>query len=165
MGGGWMPNKQIVTIEEVFEAKRVLARTLRDFREFPCESTLTLLIIRLFEAIQLVCSYEEKRCANYKSVKNKIFSKVPTAFTNMRNSLVHEMKNINDFNKFVSDNLEDYGKKAFNCVYELCFDRKYDLYSEVMEFLKKFEMSDINGEDKGLVNSSSHFKSKELNVF
>ncbi len=108
---------------------------------------------------------KKKRCANYKSVKNKIFSKVPTAFTNMRNSLVHEMKNINDFNKFVSDNLEDYGKKAFNCVYELCFDRKYDLYSEVMEFLKKFEMSDINGEDKGLVNSSSHFKSKELNVF
>ncbi len=61
MGGGWMPNKQIVTIEEVFEAKRVLARTLRDFREFPCESTLTLLIIRLFEAIQLVCSYEGKK--------------------------------------------------------------------------------------------------------
>ncbi len=31
-----MSNKQIVTIEEVFEAKRVLTRTLRDFREFPC---------------------------------------------------------------------------------------------------------------------------------
>lgn len=77
-----MPNKQVVTFEEVFEAKRVLARTLRDFRDFPCEATLTLLIIRLFETIQLV--------------------------------------------------------------YELCFEERYDLYSEIIEFLDDFKMLDID---------------------
>lgn len=134
-----MPNKQVVTFEEVSEAKRVLARTLRDFRNFPCEATLTLLIIRLFETVQLICSQKENKCANYKCVKNWIFSKVPTAFTYMRNSLIHEMKNIEDFSKFIYDNIEDYGKDAFNQVYELCFDEKYDLYSEIIEFLDKFE--------------------------
>lgn len=138
-----MPNKQVVTLEEVIEAKRVLFRTLRDFREYPCESTLTLLIIRLFETIQFVCSYEEKTSANYKYVKSKVPSKVPTAFTYMRNSLVHEMKNIKDFSMFISDNLEDYGKEAFNKVYTVCFGESHDLYSEVMEFLDDFEMLDI----------------------
>lgn len=83
----------------------------------------------------------------------------------MRNSLVHEMKNINDFNKFVSDNLEDYGKKLLIAFTSYVLTENMICILEVMEFLKKFEMSDINGEDKGLVNSSSHFKSKELNVF
>lgn len=151
-----MPNKQVVTMEEVSEAKRVLARTLRDFRNFPCEATLTLLIIRLFETVQLICSYEEKRCANYKCVKNRIFSEVPTAFTDMRNSLVHEMKNIEDFSKFIYDNLEDYGKRAFNQVYELCFEEECDLYSEIIEFLDEFEMTDV--EKRNTENLSSGLK-------
>lgn len=100
-----MPNKQIITLEEVSEARRVLARTLRDFRNFSCEATLTMLIIRLFETIQLICSYEENKCANYKSVKDKISSEVPVSFIYMRNSLVHEMKNIKDFRYFINSNL------------------------------------------------------------
>ncbi len=139
-----MPNKQVVTFEEVFEAKRALARTLRDFRDFPCEATLTLLIIRLFETIQLVCSYKENKCANYKCVKNRISAKVPTAFTDMRNSLVHEMKNVGDFDKFIKTYLISYSKDAFNQVYELCFEEKCDLYSEIIEFLDDFKMLDID---------------------
>jgi len=150
-----MPNKQIVTIEEVLEARRVLVRTLRDFREHPCESTLTLLIIRLFETIQLVCSYEENKCTNYNCVKNKIFSNSPISFSNLRNSFVHEMKNIGDFDTFVKDNLAKYGKEAFNKVYAACFGESHDLYSEVMEFLDDFQMLDIVKEDKESVDSFS----------
>lgn len=151
-----MPNKQVVTFEQVSEAKRVLARTLRDFRNFPCEATLTLLLIRLFETVQLICSYEEKRCANYNCVKNRISSGTPTAFTYMRNSLIHEMKNIEDFSKFIYDNLEDYGKRAINQVYELCFEERYDLYSEIIEFLDEFEMTDV--EESNTDNLSSELE-------
>lgn len=138
-----MPTKQVVTMGEVSEAKRVLARTLKDFRNFPCEATLTLLIIRLFETVQLICSYEENKCANYNCVKNQVFSETPTAFTYMRNSLIHEMKNIGNFNKFIKTYLIKYSKDAFNQVYELCFEEEHDLYCEIIEFLDEFKMTDV----------------------
>lgn len=74
----------------------------------------------------------------------------------MRNSLIHEMKNIEDFSKFIYDNLEDYGKRAINQVYELCFEERYDLYSEIIEFLDEFEMTDV--EESNTDNLSSELE-------
>ncbi len=70
--------------------------------------------------------------------------------------MVHEMKNIEDFSKFIYDNLEDYSKESLNQVYELCFEERYDLYSEIIEFLDKFEMTDV--EESNTENLSSEFK-------
>lgn len=150
-----MSAKQAIDEKEVSEAKRVLLRTLRDFRQFPCESTLSLLIIRLFETVQIICSYWEGSYANYKCVKKYVDSKIPTAFTYMRNSLVHEMAKLEDFAKFLRKNLCDYSQQSFNRVCEICFGKSLDLYSEIMIFLDNFQQQDVGldsediDEDKG----------------
>ena len=139
--GQWLDNRWLLTNSGVSAAKEVLTRTWKDFRKFPCESTLTLLLVRLFETIHMVQSYKEHSCIDYSYKENSVENK--EIFDFMRNSLVHNMWVIGDFIQFVKSNLERFGRESFNKVYKSCFEEEYDLYSEVMEFLFDLEMCDI----------------------
>lgn len=135
--GQWLENRWLITNSEVSEAKRVLARTLKDFRNFPCEATLTLLLVRLFETMHMVQSYREHNCIDYSYKENRVENKEIFGF--MQNSLAHSVWVIGDFKQFVKGNLEKFSRESFNKAYELCFEEMYDLYSEVMEFLDDFK--------------------------
>lgn len=134
--GQWLDNKQIVSLDDVLTARCVLIKTLGNFRNFTCESTLSLLLIRLFETLQFVQKYEEHNCPDYSYKKNRVEHKEVLGY--VRNSLVHDVWCIGDFKQFIINNLTAIGKESFNKVYELCFIEEYDLFSEIMEFINSF---------------------------
>ena len=74
-------------------------------------------------------------------------SEVPTAFSKIRNSLIHDMSKIGDFTDFIHDNLNDYSQQSFNKVYEICFGEAWDLYSEMIEFLDDFQQSALENNE------------------
>ncbi len=131
--GQWLDNRVSIVADEVSVAKAFLKRTLQDFRNFPCESTVSLLLIRLFETMQMIRNYEERYSIDYDCARYRVPRK--EVFARMRNALVYCIWEIDDFSKFIKGSLIELGKESFNKVCELCFEEKCDLYSELMDFL------------------------------
>jgi len=115
----WLDNRVSVIDKEVFVVKTFLKRTLQDFRNFPCELTVSLLLIRLFETMQMIQNYEERYSIDYDCDRYRMHRK--EVFACMRNALVHCVWEIGDFSKFIKDSLIELGKEPFNKVCDLYY--------------------------------------------
>ena len=132
-----MPTREVLTEELIEEFKRVLERTYIDFKRFPCESTVSMLIVRLYEVAISVYSFEysDKKIANYKDVKNNLTNcDNPLVFVGLRDNLIHNLNQIKNHKESIMYTLIAFGKENFNAVVTKCLTRNNDLYTEIMNY-------------------------------
>lgn len=129
-----MPTREPIDEEMIEKARNQLQGYVEDFRRYPCNATLAMLIINLYEVAIIIFSYKSgSETANYKYLSRSITSNFPTYFIKLRDNIVHNFKNIKSVYEEVSYRLSLFGKEAFNQIVKECYD-DCNLYSEIMYY-------------------------------
>ena len=132
-----MPEGYIIEEWMLEEMRAVLRRTYDDWTEHRCESTLTLLLIRLYEVGIAFYGYNFNQWhkANYGALTQNIESYCGIPFSSLRNNLVHNMERVHNFNLMVFVFMHASDPKYLDTIYEFCCDAYVNLHDDILTYL------------------------------
>lgn len=130
-----MPIREKVSEELLHKMMQVFYRTYYDYKNWKCASTISLLLVHLYE-LALVAFTLHYSCgiATYSVVKAHLpYLQSNQEFVKFRDDIVHNLYNITDFNARLEIFLQAFTRENFNCICEEC-NIDIGLYDELLSF-------------------------------
>ena len=130
-----LPIREPVSEELLQEMLSVFNRTLNDYKEHRCCSTIAMLLVHLYELSLVAFTLKYSTgCATYSIVKMHLPEQQScNEFVRFRDDVVHNLYNISNFHSRLSDFLQRFTLDNFQCICEEC-GVDNSLYNELLEF-------------------------------
>lgn len=134
-----MATKTVIDEDMVIKSMRMLGIAVRDFYSRPCESTLILLIIYLYEVVVIVYSYRysNTKLANWCYVKDKLVGSHANKLLDLRNNLSHNFQKVENICEHVESALLVFGKDDFKIIEDELFSYDIGLYEDILSYCKE----------------------------
>lgn len=133
-----MPIREKVSEELLQQMMLVFNRTYSEYKNYKCASTISLLIVHLYE-LALVAFTLHYSCgiATYSVVKSHLpYLQSNQEFVKFRDDIVHNLYNVTDFNMRLEIFLQNFTRENFNCICQEC-NIDTELFDELLQFCNK----------------------------
>ena len=120
--------------------KRVVRRNYTEWLQYPCEATLSILLIRLYEVGIALYGYNSSdesnnHRASHNEFRNHVGMENSTALVQIRNVLVHNIEYVRLFNLYLYLKVLPLPEEFLDSLYTYCTDSTANFYESIVSYL------------------------------